>query len=135
MDKKRFTGYLDIEGKMLCVGMICVDEANKVADIEIVEEDGVFYASPTGLDAELLSEVHNGLKIRSSSRFVEVEDVEIGKRYSECMGGIVEKDKDGILWVHDGYQKWDLSGFINERQEEILSSLIEIEGADELGGK
>lgn len=59
------TGYFDIKGKEIFVGMKCRDVINNVDDIEIVEDtvDGYFYAEPTGLDAELLENVVDNLEI------------------------------------------------------------------------
>lgn len=57
------TGYFDIDGKELLVGTKCKDIIENVDDIEIVEEDGEFYALPEGLDPEPLSRVASDLKI------------------------------------------------------------------------
>ncbi|MFF0828779.1 hypothetical protein ACFYU8_17755 [Brevibacillus sp. NPDC003359] len=59
------TGFKDIFGRELCVSMKCEDQINHVDDIEIIEEDGKFFAKPSGLDAEPLEGVYKGLVITS----------------------------------------------------------------------
>lgn len=65
MERLKFTGFHDVNGKALYVGMRCFDQENNVSDIEITEKNGEFYASPEGLDSESLSAVYHGLRIIS----------------------------------------------------------------------
>lgn len=57
------TGFKDIDNKEIFVGMKYYDVENMVSGIEVIEIDGIFYAQPDGLDAELLEDVGCGLKI------------------------------------------------------------------------
>ncbi|CAI8946075.1 Phage protein [Brevibacillus sp. IT-7CA2] len=59
------TGYKDVHGQEIRVGMKCIDQINQVDDIEIIEVNGQYFAKPSGLDGELLSDVHKGLVISS----------------------------------------------------------------------
>jgi len=59
------TGYTDVNGQEILVGMKCTDQINQVDDIEIIEANGLYFAKPSGLDGEPLSDVHEGLVITS----------------------------------------------------------------------
>ena len=58
------TGYKDIHGFDIKVGSKCIDtKTHEKLVVEIIEEDGKYYAKPEGLDAELIKEVYKGLKV------------------------------------------------------------------------
>jgi hypothetical protein len=56
---------------------------------------------------------------------MKIEDIDINKQYIDQMGCIITMDRNGVLWLNDGYNRWEISKFIKERQDEIFNSLIE----------
>lgn len=53
--------YVDANGNPIDIDTVYKDVKNDVNDIHIIEVDGKYFASPDGLDEELLSDVCDGM--------------------------------------------------------------------------
>ena len=56
--------FLDKNRNPINAGKVYMDTINGVSDIHIVEQDGIYFAKPDGLDAEPLEAVCGGLIVQ-----------------------------------------------------------------------